>query len=252
MTNGPKTDILHHHYSADEFYLLPILLTATCIHMFILFMTIWSSIILKARHLFHATYKLFLITVFIHVNNSILIELQSLIFVLLSDDWSHFPQFPLSNLGHWRYRPERYTSKRPRIRGRGRNDVCVTFDIDCQRIHGDASPITPGFFHQISRFCLRLLRHLLLFIHSPKDTFRSRTSTLHLRVRSRIRIDHFTHCGMVHVHLLHVFHAQTLPGKGRILLPVFFILYTLVCVWAVYYHHCQSYHCRMGSGKGKK
>ena len=74
MTNGPKTDILHHHYSADEFYLLPILLTATCIHMFILFMTIWSSIILKARHLFHATYKLFLITVFIHVNNSILLN----------------------------------------------------------------------------------------------------------------------------------------------------------------------------------
>ena len=71
MTNGPKTDILHHHYSADEFYLLPILLTATCIHMFILFMTIWSSIILKTRHLYHATYKLFLMTVFVHVSNSI-------------------------------------------------------------------------------------------------------------------------------------------------------------------------------------
>ena len=70
MTNGPSTDILHHQFSADEFYLLPILLTAACIHLFILFMSIWSAIILKARHLFHATYKLFLMTVFIHVSIS--------------------------------------------------------------------------------------------------------------------------------------------------------------------------------------
>ena len=68
MTNGPDNDILHHHFSADEFYLLPILLTATVIHLIILFMTIWSAIVLKARHLFHATYKLFLTLVLTHVS----------------------------------------------------------------------------------------------------------------------------------------------------------------------------------------
>ena len=92
MTNGPKTDILHHHYSADEFYLLPILLTATCIHMFILFMTIWSSIILKTRHLYHATYKLFLMTVFVHVSTSLRFRstvMQGLIILFFVDNWCH-------------------------------------------------------------------------------------------------------------------------------------------------------------------
>ena len=68
MTNGPKDDILHHHFSADEFYLLPILLTASVIHMLILFMSLWSAIVLKARHLFHATYKLYLMLIFLHVS----------------------------------------------------------------------------------------------------------------------------------------------------------------------------------------
>ena len=68
MTNGPKDDILHHHFSADEFYLMPILLTASVIHMLILFMSLWSAIVLKARHLFHATYKLYLMLIFFHVS----------------------------------------------------------------------------------------------------------------------------------------------------------------------------------------
>ncbi len=87
MTNGPKHDILHHHFSADEFYLLPILLTATSVNLLILFMSLWSAIVLKTRHLLHATYKLFLITVFIHVSQSItrflLVWLTQFFFVLL-------------------------------------------------------------------------------------------------------------------------------------------------------------------------
>ena len=70
MTNGAKQDLLHHHFSADEFYLLPILLVAAGIHMIVLFMTIWSAVVLKARQLFHATYKMFLIIVFMHVSRS--------------------------------------------------------------------------------------------------------------------------------------------------------------------------------------
>lgn len=68
MTNGPKHDILHHHFSADEFYLLPILLTSAVIHLLLLFMSIWSAIVLKTRHLFHATYKLFMVVIAMHVS----------------------------------------------------------------------------------------------------------------------------------------------------------------------------------------
>ena len=68
MTNGPSKDILHYHFSADEFYLLPILCVAAVLHMTLLFMAIWSAIILKTRQLLHATYKLFLTLVFLHVS----------------------------------------------------------------------------------------------------------------------------------------------------------------------------------------
>jgi uncharacterized membrane protein YhaH (DUF805 family) len=72
MTNGPKYDILHHHFSADEFYLLPIMIVASGVHLIILFLTIWSAIVLKARQLFHATYKMFLILVLLHVSMGVL------------------------------------------------------------------------------------------------------------------------------------------------------------------------------------
>ena len=78
MTNGPKHDILHHHFSADEFYLLPILLTAALIQMLILFMSIWCAIVLKTRHLLHATYKLYLLIVSLHVSDRLEYLLQNL------------------------------------------------------------------------------------------------------------------------------------------------------------------------------
>ena len=68
MTNGPGNDILHHHFSADEFYLLPILFVAAILHMSLLFMSIWSAVVLKSRQLLHATYKLFLTLIFLHVS----------------------------------------------------------------------------------------------------------------------------------------------------------------------------------------
>ena len=71
MTNGPRTDLIHHHFSADEFYILPILIVAAILQMSILFMSIWSAIVLKSRQLLHATYKLFLTLVFLHVSFSI-------------------------------------------------------------------------------------------------------------------------------------------------------------------------------------
>ncbi len=79
MTNGPQGDLLHRHFSADEFYLLPIMLVAASIHLIVLFMTIWSAVVLKARQLFHATYKMFLTLVFLHVSRQKLDYVGSLI-----------------------------------------------------------------------------------------------------------------------------------------------------------------------------
>ena len=72
MTNGEKDDMLHYHFSADEFYLLPILLVAAVTHFILLFFALWSAIVLKSRHLFHATYKLYLMLVLLHVSSDIL------------------------------------------------------------------------------------------------------------------------------------------------------------------------------------
>ena len=68
MTNGKSYDYFHYHFSADEFYILPILMVASALHLFLLFTTTWFAIALKTRQLFHVTYKLFLITVFLHVS----------------------------------------------------------------------------------------------------------------------------------------------------------------------------------------
>jgi len=66
MTNGPRGDILHYHYSADEFYIMPVLMVATLVQFLIVFMTIWFAINLKSRQLYHSTYKLLLAAVFLH------------------------------------------------------------------------------------------------------------------------------------------------------------------------------------------
>ena len=68
MTNGPKGDLLHYHFSADEMYILPILLVAFIEHFVVLFLAIWSAVVLRARQLLHATYKLFLFSVLLHVS----------------------------------------------------------------------------------------------------------------------------------------------------------------------------------------
>ena len=69
LTNSKHSwDYLHYHFSADEFYILPILIVASGLHLFLLFTTTWFAIALKTRQLFHVTYKLFLITVLLHVS----------------------------------------------------------------------------------------------------------------------------------------------------------------------------------------
>ncbi|XP_045457868.1 transmembrane protein 145-like [Melitaea cinxia] len=60
MTNGPSGDFWHEHFSADEFYVLPILLAYTFAYVIVMIAVVMCSVELRCRHLLHATYKLFL------------------------------------------------------------------------------------------------------------------------------------------------------------------------------------------------
>ena len=71
MTNGKRGDLLHYHFSADEFYILPILMVATIVQLCILFLTVWFAINLKSRQLLHVTYKIFLLAAFLHVSQAV-------------------------------------------------------------------------------------------------------------------------------------------------------------------------------------
>ena len=70
MTNGARNDLLHYHFSADEFYIMPVLIVATLCQFGIVFVTIWFAINLKARQLYHNTYKILLAAVFLHVSSN--------------------------------------------------------------------------------------------------------------------------------------------------------------------------------------
>ena len=51
-----------------NFFLFPLAqIVAFILHFFLTFLTIWSAVILRQRQLLHATYKLFMLSVFIHV-----------------------------------------------------------------------------------------------------------------------------------------------------------------------------------------
>ncbi|CAH2243390.1 transmembrane protein 145-like [Pararge aegeria] len=63
MTNGPSGDFWHEHFSADEFYVLPILLAYTFAYVIVMVAVVMCSVELKARHLLHSTYKLFLMSI---------------------------------------------------------------------------------------------------------------------------------------------------------------------------------------------
>ncbi|XP_047542549.1 transmembrane protein 145-like [Vanessa atalanta] len=62
MTNGPSGDFWHEHFSADEFYVLPILLSYTFAYVIVMVAVVMCSVELKCRHLLHTTYKLFLVS----------------------------------------------------------------------------------------------------------------------------------------------------------------------------------------------
>ena len=71
MTNGREGDILHYHFSADQFYILPILIVALAQHLALFFLSIWSAVVLKGRQLLHSTYKIFMFAIFLQVTPDI-------------------------------------------------------------------------------------------------------------------------------------------------------------------------------------
>ncbi|KAJ6642219.1 Transmembrane protein [Pseudolycoriella hygida] len=67
MTNGHFGDFWHEHFSADEMYIPPMLLTMSLIYSFLLIAVFVCSIELKTLHLFHCTYRLFAFSVVLYL-----------------------------------------------------------------------------------------------------------------------------------------------------------------------------------------
>ncbi|XP_018568361.1 transmembrane protein 145-like [Anoplophora glabripennis] len=63
MTNGPPGDYWHEHFSADEFYILPVLMAFSIAYSFLMLGIVMCSIELKSRQLLHTTYKIFVLSV---------------------------------------------------------------------------------------------------------------------------------------------------------------------------------------------
>ncbi|KAI5640458.1 rhodopsin-like GPCR transmembrane domain-containing protein [Phthorimaea operculella] len=78
MTNGPDGDFWHEHFSADEAYVLPVLLAYTFAYVVVMIAVVMCSVELKSRHLLHSTYKLFLISI---VAQHFGVVLQSLAYI---------------------------------------------------------------------------------------------------------------------------------------------------------------------------
>jgi len=66
LTNGEPWDFLHYQYSADDFYILPILAIYLLLHMVLLCVTFSHAVQLKSRQLLHTTFKLFWFSVLLH------------------------------------------------------------------------------------------------------------------------------------------------------------------------------------------
>ncbi|CAH1099536.1 unnamed protein product [Psylliodes chrysocephalus] len=67
MTNGPPGDYWHEHFSADEFYILPVLMAFVVAYSFLLLGIVVCTMELKSRQLLHTTYKIFVFSVIIQL-----------------------------------------------------------------------------------------------------------------------------------------------------------------------------------------
>ncbi|XP_069115423.1 transmembrane protein 145-like [Argopecten irradians] len=63
LTNGDDGDLLHQEFSADEFYILPILISFLIAYVIILAVSIVFAVILSGRQLLHITFKMYISSV---------------------------------------------------------------------------------------------------------------------------------------------------------------------------------------------
>ncbi|XP_072375299.1 transmembrane protein 145-like isoform X2 [Diabrotica undecimpunctata] len=74
MTNGPPGDYWHEHFSADEFYILPVIMAFTVAYSFLFLGIVICTIELKSRQLLHTTYKIFVFSVLIQLFGIIVVS----------------------------------------------------------------------------------------------------------------------------------------------------------------------------------
>ncbi|KOC63728.1 Transmembrane protein 145 [Habropoda laboriosa] len=59
LTNAPHGYFWKEHFSVDEFYILPELITIACIYVVLVILSIYVAMQLRARRLLHVSYKIF-------------------------------------------------------------------------------------------------------------------------------------------------------------------------------------------------
>ncbi|XP_043285175.1 transmembrane protein 145-like [Venturia canescens] len=62
LTNASPESFWRHHFSADEFYILPELIAVECVYVILLACSIYTAIQLKLRRLLHSSYKIFMLS----------------------------------------------------------------------------------------------------------------------------------------------------------------------------------------------
>ncbi|KAH7732117.1 Rhodopsin-like GPCR protein transmembrane domain containing protein [Aphelenchoides avenae] len=80
MTNAEPSNRWFHHFSFDEFYVLPICIFFMVVELLVLIAAVVFTCILKARNLLHTTYKLFL--------HALAFELVSVVML-----WFHYDRY---------------------------------------------------------------------------------------------------------------------------------------------------------------
>ncbi|XP_011150933.2 transmembrane protein 145 isoform X2 [Harpegnathos saltator] len=60
LTNAPPGTFWKEHFSADEFYILPVLITTACVYVILLTLSFHIALQLRSRRLLHISYKLFM------------------------------------------------------------------------------------------------------------------------------------------------------------------------------------------------
>ncbi|KAI6240182.1 Transmembrane protein [Aphelenchoides fujianensis] len=88
MTNSKPSNRWFYHFSFDEFYVLPISIFFMVLEILILIVSIVFTYLLKARNLFHSTFKLFLHALALHLSGQICLWLH---FDRYADNGRGFP-----------------------------------------------------------------------------------------------------------------------------------------------------------------